>query len=104
MSTAATAHGQDDSEAPQQSKDPDQIEAEIQATRAELSETVDALSAKLDVKSRAQHRVDDVKHQVQTTMTDPDERADALKQAAPVLAGVAVVAILLGLLRRVAHR
>lgn len=33
------------------------LESEIAETREHLSETVDALAAKLDVKSRAQHRI-----------------------------------------------
>ncbi|WP_205660655.1 DUF3618 domain-containing protein [Amycolatopsis antarctica] len=39
----------------------DQIEADIERTRAELGHTVDALSEKLDVKSQARNKVDDVK-------------------------------------------
>ena len=47
----------------------DEIEAEIQRTRQQLGETVDALSQKLDVKSRlkdeAQHRREQVTREVQ---------------------------------------
>lgn len=100
--TSTTDHHEPATEG--QSKDPAQIEAEIAATRAELSQTVDALSAKLDVKSQAQQRVAVAKQRVQTTMEDPNARADALKQAAPALAGIAVLAIVTGVLRRVAHR
>lgn len=101
MSTESTTDGQSRPSA--ESKDPDQIEADIEATRAELAETVDALSAKFDVKSQAQDRVAEVKGRAQATMNDPEARADALKQAAPVLAGIAIVAVLLGVLRRVTH-
>lgn len=104
MSTETTHQADGADSQPTQSTDPNQIEAEIEATRAELSDTVDALSAKLDVKSQAQERVDGVKAQVQHTMNDPQARADALQQAAPILAGIAVVAVLVGLLRRVVHR
>lgn len=40
------------------------IEADIAATRRELGETVEALSAKLDVKQQARDRVDGTKHRV----------------------------------------
>ena len=103
MNTTSTTDHRD-SAAPGQSKDPAQIEAEIAATRAELSQTVDALSAKLDVKSQAQQRVAAARQRAQTAIEDPSARADALRQAAPVLAGVALVAIVTGVLRRVAHR
>lgn len=38
--------------------DIDQIQAEIEQTRQELGETVDALTSKLDVKTRARNQVD----------------------------------------------
>lgn len=95
---------QDQTLAAHKSKDPEQIEADIEATRAELARTVDALSSKLDVKSQAQERVGQVKARAQATMQDPEARADALKQAAPVLAGISVVAVLVGILRRAAHQ
>jgi uncharacterized protein DUF3618 len=36
--------------------DPDEIKAEIEATRAELAETANALAAKLDVKAQAKDK------------------------------------------------
>ncbi len=36
---------------------PEQIEAEIEVQRAQLAGTVDQLSAKLDVKTRARHQI-----------------------------------------------
>ena len=39
----------------------DDIQADIDATRDELGETVEALSAKLDVKQQAKQKVDDTK-------------------------------------------
>ena len=44
---------------------PDQIEAEIEVQREALAETIDALSAKLDVKAQAQARVEEVKQTAQ---------------------------------------
>lgn len=59
------------------SRTPDQIRADIAATRSELERTVDALSARLDVKSRVQARV-----------TDPANRPQL------IAAGVGVAALL----------
>ncbi|MGI9156184.1 MAG: DUF3618 domain-containing protein, partial [Marmoricola sp.] len=42
----------------------DEIEADIESTREQLGETVDALSRKLDVKSRAKDKVQDTKQRV----------------------------------------
>lgn len=43
----------------------EQLEREAAATRAELGETVDALAAKLDVRTRAKHGADEQKARVQ---------------------------------------
>ena len=51
---------------PTTSKDPDAIREDIERTREELAETVDALHAKLDVKTQAKARVARVKEQVTT--------------------------------------
>lgn len=102
MSSRSTPENQD-RVSTQQSSDPDEIEAQIQADRAALAATVDALGSKFDVKAQAQDRVAHAKAKAQNTLHDPDARADALKQAAPVLAGVAVVALLIGILRREVH-
>lgn len=45
--------------------DADQLREEIEQTRAELAQTVDALSAKLDVKAQAKQRADDLKTKVE---------------------------------------
>ena len=44
---------------------PDEIEAEIELQREQLAETIDALSAKLDVKSQAQAKVEEAKQTAQ---------------------------------------
>ncbi len=44
---------------------PEQIEAEIEVQREQLAETIDALSAKLDVKSQAQAKVEEAKQTAQ---------------------------------------
>lgn len=71
-------------------KDVDQIREEIESTRAELAQTVDALSAKLDVKAQAKHRVDEL-----SARTKP--------YRVQIAAGVAAVAVLV-VVRKVRHR
>ena len=46
---------------------PDEIRAEIEATRADLADAMRALSAKLDVRSRTRHTVIDATSKVRTT-------------------------------------
>jgi type VI protein secretion system component VasF len=43
------------------SKDPDQIRQEIEATRQELGDTVEALASKTDVKAHARERIERTK-------------------------------------------
>jgi hypothetical protein len=44
-----------------ESKDPEQIREEIEATRQELGDTVEALVAKADVKAHARERIERTK-------------------------------------------
>lgn len=46
-------------------KSPAQIRAEIDVTRGELGDTVEALAEKTDVKAQAKAKLEDVKAQVQ---------------------------------------
>src|SRR6266567_7166890 len=55
--------------------EPEALRREIEQTRAELGETVEALAAKADVKARAQEAVDDVKHRVHEVADEAKERA-----------------------------
>jgi hypothetical protein len=57
--------------------DADELRADIVATRAELGDTMDRLVAKLDVKGRATHRVDEVRSAAR-------DKVVQAKQAAPV--------------------
>ena len=68
---------------------PEQIEAEIAAQRAQLAGTVDQLSAKLDVKSRAQHKAADLKDRATTDSGSP--RAEVLAAAASLVAMAVVL-------------
>lgn len=69
---------------------PEQLEAELAEQRRQLSETVDALSHKLDVTSRARTRVEEVKAQVVEAATDDDGRPS---QAVAAAAGIGAAAL-----------
>ena len=83
MSTAAGSAGR-----PPQT--PEEIEAEIELKREQLAGTIDALSAKLDVKSQAQAKVADVKADVREKATDPN-----LVAAGAALIAMTITALLL---------
>ncbi|MEA2418884.1 MAG: hypothetical protein QOE60_1090 [Thermoleophilaceae bacterium] len=72
----------------QGSPTPEELRAEIDQTRVELAETVDALTAKLDVKSQARQKVDDVRTSVRARVTDQvtllSDRVTTARQSAPV--------------------
>ena len=55
-------------------EDPDRIRAEIEQTRAEMSETVDALGYKTDVKARAKDSIQDKKESVMGVASSAKER------------------------------
>jgi len=94
MSTDTSANEQP------QSTDPEQIEAEIEAKRDELSATVDALGQKLDVKSQSQEKVAEIRQRAQDTWQDPQARSEALKTAAPALGAAGLLILLVGVARR----
>lgn len=54
----------DQSNSPERS--PEQIQAEIEATRAEMGETVAAVAEKADVKKQAKQKVEEIKEQAST--------------------------------------
>lgn len=68
--------------------DIEELQTEIAKTREALGETVDALSAKTDVKARVGAKVDEAKGRVQDAATDDQGN---LKPAVP--AGAAAVAV-----------
>ncbi len=70
----------------------DDIQADIEATRDELGQTVEALSAKLDVSAQAKQKVDDAKQVVVDATTTHD---GSIRAAIPV-AALAVVALVVG--------
>jgi hypothetical protein len=70
--------------------DPDAIKAEIEATRAHLGQTVDELSHRLDVPSRAKERAFRVR----------DTAVETFRESPPVVAGagLALVGLLTGMI------
>jgi Protein of unknown function (DUF3618) len=68
---------------------PEQIEAEIEVQRAQLAETIDALSAKLDVKSQAQAKVEEAKHTAQAKVAQVKQLAQSKAGSAQAKVGSA---------------
>ena len=76
------------------SQSPEEIQAEIEQQREQLAGTLDALSAKLDVKAQTQAKVAEVKGTVKdraTTDTGRPRTEILLVGAAVVVAAVALV-------------
>lgn len=81
---------------------PAEIEADIEQQREELAETLDALTAKLDVRSQAQAKVQDARTTTQLkvaetkdrlTTDDGKPRPEVLGAAAVVVVGVVVLVL-----------
>jgi hypothetical protein len=70
-------------------RDPASIEADIIRQREELARTVDALSEKLDVKTRAEHKVADLKDAATTDSGRP--RPALVLAAGAAVAGAALL-------------
>jgi hypothetical protein len=68
---------------------PEQIQADIEAQREQLADTVDQLTAKLDVKSQAQQKVAEVKDRATTDSGKP--RPEVLAAAGSLVAMVVVL-------------
>ena len=81
-------------------QEPDRIRAEIEQTRAEMSETVDALGYKADVKSRAKDSIVGVKDRIAGGTPDSGEVKDKARQARSVAQenplGLAIGAVAVG--------
>jgi len=67
--------------------DIDEIQADIEATRHQVGETVGALTEKLDVKKQASQKVADTRARVAGT-------AQSMPPAVPIAAVVAVLAVI----------
>ena len=72
-------------------EDPDRIRREIEATRNELGETVDALTYKADVKSRAKERLMGTKDTIKSKVVGAGDRVsgEQVKESARRAAGMA---------------
>lgn len=73
----------------------ERIVADIEATRAELGETVDELAGKLDVRAQARDQVADARERVSQQVTNlreaaTDDRGNPTTAAKGVAGGVAV--------------
>jgi len=65
-------------------EEPDRIRAEIEQTRADMSETVDALGYKADIKSRGKEKIVGVKDRVVGAAPDTGQVKDRARQASSV--------------------
>ena len=75
----------------------DEIEADIAATRERLAESVDALADKVNVKARAQDKVDQTKQQAQEKVDQAKAKGTELldqAKSAPRPVQLALVAVL----------
>ena len=83
-------------------QEPDRIRAEIEQTRAEMSETVDALGYKADVKTRTKERVVGVRDRIVGGTPDPADvkvkahQAGSVAQQNPL--GLAIGSVAVGFL------
>jgi MYXO-CTERM domain-containing protein len=70
-------------ESEESTRTPEEIEAEIEATRGELGETVSALAEKADVKGQAQRKLEETKRNAQANLSGATETARELAVSAP---------------------
>lgn len=69
---SAAAAGPDEA---QETRTPDEIRADIEETREELGDTVEALAAKTDVKAQARDKVDEIKGSVRAKADEAKAKA-----------------------------
>jgi hypothetical protein len=69
--------------------DQEELVADIERTREQLGETVDALAAKLDFKRKARHRVEATRSRLDQKAT----RIQALSRRQPFIPAAAVAAV-----------
>lgn len=74
-----------------EAKTPEELEADIEAQRDQLAHTVDQLTAKLDVKSRTQAKIADVKDR--STDADGRPNPEVIAAAGSLLAVIAVLVV-----------
>jgi hypothetical protein len=77
------------------SQSPEELESQIEEQREQLAGTIDALAAKLDVKSQAQAKVTEAKETAkERTLTPEGKPRPELLAAGAALAVVVVVIVL----------
>lgn len=82
-------------------RSPEQIQADIDRTRRDLGDTVEALAEKSDVKQRAHDRMDEVKDELRAKTPDSAQGVLASMRAHPLpLAGAGALALAFWLGRR----
>ncbi|HEX3279394.1 MAG TPA: DUF3618 domain-containing protein [Thermoleophilaceae bacterium] len=70
-------------------KEPSEIRAEIESTRTDMGETVEALGYKADVKTRAKDNIADKRDRLKERVTGTTPDADEVKQGAKRAVGIA---------------
>jgi hypothetical protein len=76
----------------EETRTPEQIEADIERTREEVGDTVEQLAAKTDVKAHAQERVEQIKSNVRSKAEDIKSKASSTTPAGAQQGGQQVVA------------
>jgi prefoldin subunit 5 len=76
------------------SQNPEELESQIEEQREQLAGTIDALAAKLDVKSQAQAKVTEAKETAKERTTTPEGKPRPEVLAAAALVVVVVVVVL----------
>ncbi len=89
---------------PADTRSPEEIQADIEATRQDLGESLEALSGKLDVKSRARAQVQQTKVRTQDQVRVAQARAREVQRAhgqeIAVAAGATALVLVLALVWR----
>ena len=86
MSTAA------EPEKTEETRTPEEIRADIDQTREEVGDTVEALAAKTDVKAQARQRIDEVKGNARAKVDEVKTKAQSSTPASAQQGGQQVVA------------
>ena len=82
----------DSTDKTQETRSPDEIRADIEQTREEVGDTVEALAAKTDVKAQAQARVDEVKGNVKAKADEVKAKAQSSTPESAQQGGQQVIA------------
>jgi Pyruvate/2-oxoacid:ferredoxin oxidoreductase gamma subunit len=88
------------SEAGDQTRSPEQIESDIEATRGQLADTVEALAEKTDVKAQAKAKATEAKANAQAKAQEAAETVKTDRTVQYALAGATAAIVLIVLLKR----